>query len=331
MKLNWKFWQKSAYVTPNESGWTGKVGKGIGMAAGALVGIYVLVVIALWWWWSYEPDMFDPVAIAKERAAKAGVEPVIGLYHGDHHRRASRDAAQQARRLPVQRRLPARRDRRQRAELGVRSARPPARHQPGAAQRPEPLPEPVRRGSRPCHRPGPLLLRQRKLDLPRLRKRIPQGRRPRHRLRLAAGQPRCRRHAVLCPGRQPGALAPGGGNPPRRHLPAALPECRQETAPSRPCRRSRRHPGNGYPPGHAEEDKLVRDRRRLLRGARPDLGARASAQGRGPRLRRRSRRQERPGEPAPDHPRTGGHPGGDLEPDDPERRGASASSPITRW
>lgn len=71
MKLNWKFWQKSPFVTPNESGWTKKIGTGVGMAAGAVVGIYVLVVIALWWWWSYEPDMFDPVAVAKQRAANA--------------------------------------------------------------------------------------------------------------------------------------------------------------------------------------------------------------------------------------------------------------------
>ena len=78
MKFNWKFWQKSPFVTPDESGWTKKIGTGVGLAAGADLGIYVLVVIALWWWWSYEPDMFDPVAVAKQRAAKAGVEPVTG-------------------------------------------------------------------------------------------------------------------------------------------------------------------------------------------------------------------------------------------------------------
>ena len=76
--MNWKFWQKSPFVTPVESGWTGKIGRGAGMVAGGVVGIYILVVIALWWWWSYEPDMFDPVAVASERASLAGVEPVTG-------------------------------------------------------------------------------------------------------------------------------------------------------------------------------------------------------------------------------------------------------------
>ena len=78
MKLNWKFWQRDSYVTPTGSGWRAMIGRGAGVAAGGLAGLYVLVVIALWWWWSYEPDLFDPVAVAEERARQAGVEPVTG-------------------------------------------------------------------------------------------------------------------------------------------------------------------------------------------------------------------------------------------------------------
>lgn len=78
MKLKWKFWQRSPYVTPSESGWMKKIGRGAGVAVGALVGLYVLAVVGLWWWWSYEPDPFDPVAVAEQRARQAGVEPVTG-------------------------------------------------------------------------------------------------------------------------------------------------------------------------------------------------------------------------------------------------------------
>lgn len=78
MKLYWKFWRRSPYLTPGMPGWAKRIGKGAGLASGAVVGVYLLVVIALWWWWSYEPDMFDPVADASERARQAGLEPVTG-------------------------------------------------------------------------------------------------------------------------------------------------------------------------------------------------------------------------------------------------------------
>jgi hypothetical protein len=37
--------------------------------AGLLVGIYALLVVALMWWWSYEPEQFDVVKLAQQRAA----------------------------------------------------------------------------------------------------------------------------------------------------------------------------------------------------------------------------------------------------------------------
>jgi len=45
-------------------------------AVGVLVAIYLVIVIALMWWWSYEPEQFDVVAVAKQRAA-AHNEPIV--------------------------------------------------------------------------------------------------------------------------------------------------------------------------------------------------------------------------------------------------------------
>ncbi len=75
MKINWKFWQRSPYVTP-----TGKSrgSKSVGIVIGAAVGVLALFVIVLGWWWSYEPEPFDPVAAAAECAAAANATPVPG-------------------------------------------------------------------------------------------------------------------------------------------------------------------------------------------------------------------------------------------------------------
>lgn len=45
--------------------------------SGAL-GLLVLVYLFLTWWWDKELDLFDPVAVANERAANANQEPVVG-------------------------------------------------------------------------------------------------------------------------------------------------------------------------------------------------------------------------------------------------------------
>ena len=45
-------------------------------AVGVLVAVYLVIVIALMWWWSYEPEQFDVVAVAKQRAA-AHNEPIV--------------------------------------------------------------------------------------------------------------------------------------------------------------------------------------------------------------------------------------------------------------
>ena len=82
MKINWKFWQGSPYVTPNATA-SGvalrRSKKLIGLVAGGIVGLYALLVVGLGWWWSYEPDGFDPVQVAASRAAAADVEPVTGF------------------------------------------------------------------------------------------------------------------------------------------------------------------------------------------------------------------------------------------------------------
>ena len=45
---------------------------------GALVGLYLIVVLALMWWWSYEPAAFDVVKLAQQRAASHQQTPVTG-------------------------------------------------------------------------------------------------------------------------------------------------------------------------------------------------------------------------------------------------------------
>ena len=82
MKVNWKFWQKSPYVTPTATPGSGlrlAGRKQITMIAGGVVGVYALLVVGLGWWWSYEPDVFDPVQVAQSRAAAAGLDQVTGF------------------------------------------------------------------------------------------------------------------------------------------------------------------------------------------------------------------------------------------------------------
>ena len=90
MKINWKFWQSSPYVTPavtpTETATTTPIGfifslskKRIGMIAGCVVGVYALTVTGFGWWWSYEPDRFDPVQTATGRAADANLDLVTGF------------------------------------------------------------------------------------------------------------------------------------------------------------------------------------------------------------------------------------------------------------
>ena len=78
MKLNWKFWQPSPYVTPAPTSTAPGLTKHVGRALAAVAGVYVVLVLAVGWWWSNEPDTFDPIAAAAARAAEAGVQPVTG-------------------------------------------------------------------------------------------------------------------------------------------------------------------------------------------------------------------------------------------------------------
>ena len=79
MKLKWKFWQRSPYVTPADGGGGAKkIGLGAGVVIGTVFGVYLLAVLGIGWWWSHEPDLFDPIAAARERSEKAGFEPVTG-------------------------------------------------------------------------------------------------------------------------------------------------------------------------------------------------------------------------------------------------------------
>ena len=45
---------------------------------GALVALYLVVVLALMWWWSYEPQQFDVVKLAQQRATAHQQAPVTG-------------------------------------------------------------------------------------------------------------------------------------------------------------------------------------------------------------------------------------------------------------
>jgi len=44
----------------------------------AVIAVYVVAILALMFWWSYEPDQFDPLAFARERAAMRGQQTVTG-------------------------------------------------------------------------------------------------------------------------------------------------------------------------------------------------------------------------------------------------------------
>src|ERR1700753_1121363 len=45
---------------------------------GVLLAVYLVIILALMWWWSYEPDQFDVVAKARERAAAHNESVVTG-------------------------------------------------------------------------------------------------------------------------------------------------------------------------------------------------------------------------------------------------------------
>ena len=45
---------------------------------GALVALYVVIVLVLMWWWSYEPEQFDVVKLAQQRATAHQQSPVTG-------------------------------------------------------------------------------------------------------------------------------------------------------------------------------------------------------------------------------------------------------------
>jgi hypothetical protein len=45
---------------------------------GIAIGTYLLVALFLMWWWDYEPDVFEPAAVAQAHAAEAGQELVTG-------------------------------------------------------------------------------------------------------------------------------------------------------------------------------------------------------------------------------------------------------------
>ena len=46
--------------------------------AGAALALYLAVVLCLMWWWSYEPEQFDVVKLAQQRAAEHQQSPVTG-------------------------------------------------------------------------------------------------------------------------------------------------------------------------------------------------------------------------------------------------------------
>lgn len=45
---------------------------------GTVVGLYILIIAALMWWWDYEPDVFDPAAVAQAHATANDRELVTG-------------------------------------------------------------------------------------------------------------------------------------------------------------------------------------------------------------------------------------------------------------
>jgi hypothetical protein len=65
--MNWKFWQ----ILNTEGGWAMRLG-------GALIGIYVALMLLLAWWWDYEPEQFDVRANAAAHAQANGRELVTG-------------------------------------------------------------------------------------------------------------------------------------------------------------------------------------------------------------------------------------------------------------
>ena len=75
MRFNWAFLRRSAYMTPAPA--SGGARRW-GIAVGTAFGVLLLALLALGWWWNDEPDTFDPVAAAAERAAQANLRPAVG-------------------------------------------------------------------------------------------------------------------------------------------------------------------------------------------------------------------------------------------------------------
>jgi len=74
--MSWKFWQSTdpVYMQDEPSGIASTISK----LTGALIGAYLLLVVALGWWWDYEPDIFDVGANANDMAQQAGHTQVTG-------------------------------------------------------------------------------------------------------------------------------------------------------------------------------------------------------------------------------------------------------------
>ena len=68
--MNWKFWQKLE-GDDSRSSLAARV-------AGALVGVYLVIALALSWWWDYEPDLFAVRDSAAQHAEAANRELVTG-------------------------------------------------------------------------------------------------------------------------------------------------------------------------------------------------------------------------------------------------------------
>lgn len=68
--MNWKFWKSSS----GESGTAGLAGR----IAGALIGAYFVITLALAWLWDYEPALFDVRANATDHALATDRQLVTG-------------------------------------------------------------------------------------------------------------------------------------------------------------------------------------------------------------------------------------------------------------
>lgn len=69
--MNWKFWTSSSASGADQSGTIGRV-------AGALIAIYLIIVLLLGWWWDYEPDLFGVRENAADYAQAHNEKLVVG-------------------------------------------------------------------------------------------------------------------------------------------------------------------------------------------------------------------------------------------------------------